>query len=197
MYKKSLVFEKVIKYLVLQVRSELSIIYNVDKGEAYEDFAGLCDVATDMFEELIHEFNMRLGVHIELHRYHGEQKHSIQSYSTLWAYQHTWSSVTLGDKKLYVDITSQQFQKYYKDIPPYYISTEPPKWFYPDAKNPLFKKKMKDINRRIKVKKRVNSDELNSQEKKYIRIGIIEFLQYEVWGTISDTIKGVIDKFKQ
>ena len=82
---------------------------------------------------------------------------------------------------IYVDPTSSQFSYIHDDIPDYYISTDKPKWYYPDDENPAWKGITKKINSLIRITRKINGNK--------VHYGIIEFIQYEIWGIISDLIR--------
>jgi len=135
--------------VVTEVRSELAKQYDVTGG-IYVNYQGLCDKAHELFvEKMIVRYPM-----VIVNSHHGEQRHGPRLEAKYWQNQHTWSSVeTLSRTIIYVDITSQQFQRFYGDIPDYYISVTEPEWFYPDDRNPYFrwKKRSKFIGKIIYV----------------------------------------------
>ena len=131
----------IIRTFVLEIRGKLCQKYIIEDG-ANVDYRGLCDLAHEMLVDTINLYNLRHGTEYIVNQYHGELKHTLGSNPKDWQYQHTWSSITEkdGSSEVFVDCTCQQFQwKYGDGIPDYYISTEPPHWFYPDNKNPYFK----------------------------------------------------------
>lgn len=178
-------FKKVIEKLILQVRSELSILYDVDEGQEYEYFAGLCEISCERFEELISDLNDRLGTNLKVKRHHGEQRHTPLIESKYWPIEHTWASVTCGNVVLYIDITSSQFKYIYDDIPDYYISTSKPKWYYPDYDNWRFKGKV--IKRLMNYRCIKHTIQING-EPLVINDSVAEVLQFDIWGRISDAI---------
>mgnify|MGYP000007284718 FL=1 len=126
--------------LVLQIRSELFNKYDLyDIGGKYSSFRGLCDIATKVFVERIQRIAAIYDINIDTYIVHGEQKHSLEIYPPYWVCQHTWCELYDGLNTLYVDITSQQFQWLYQDIPDFYISNRPPRWYLPDRDNRYFK----------------------------------------------------------
>ena len=138
--------------LVLSIRNTLCNEFIVDDG-ANRDYRGLCDNAHNLLVEKINSYNVDNGTEYVVDCYHGEQKHTLGMIPKYWQYQHTWSSISDrdGSNKIFIDSTCQQFQWLYDDIPDYYISTEPPKWFYWDEDNPYFKWKNKIIRKIIYV----------------------------------------------
>lgn len=178
-------FKKVVERLILQVRGELSILYDVDEGQEYSNFTGLCEISCEMFEELISDLNIRLGTNLKVKRHHGEQRHTPNIESKYWPIEHTWASVTCGNAVLYIDITSSQFKNIYDDIPDYYISTSKPKWYYPDSDNWRFKGKI--IKRLMNYRCIKHTIQVNG-EPLVVRDSVAEILQFEVWGRISDII---------
>lgn len=172
----------VINDIVSSVRKELSSLYNIEKGGDFERFNGLCDEACSMVKE-------KLDIYAKVHRMiitstirHGEQAHHPRILSKYWPLQHTWLLVTWNQKYFFVDPTSSQFMDIYTDIPYSYISTNYPKWFYWDGLNPIYGPIGSKINKYIKL------PWCDVDEGKWTSIGIIEFFQYKVWGSISDII---------
>lgn len=179
---------ELISQVVECVRAQLSITYNVD-SEGYQNFAGLCDTASSICSDCIKdEIDKHYGLDIEVKTIHGEQSHHPRIPSRKWAIQHTWMKVMLPDYTIYVDPTSGQFQHLYHDIPDFYISTEKPYWYYPDRSNPVWNGITKYLNDKIKFRRVIKF-----QDKDLIvHNGIIEILQFDVWGNISDFIRKFI-----
>jgi hypothetical protein len=174
--KKDAIFnilkKDMIEPLVLAVREEIP---------ETTDYTGMCNLASTSLYTAIKDFlndDEMLGQYIKVGIMHGELRHNPLIPSKDWLNQHTWNYVDVfGKYRIYVDCTSQQFQKFFDDIPDYYISYKPPKWYYNDKKNPLFKSKfIFNINKKFQFKYKGN------------KIGIIEFCQYFIWGSISDLI---------
>lgn len=167
--------------IVESVRHEIKEYNEADKDF---DFNGFCDEASDSLIFKIKRYmDDTFGIQINAYRIHGEQKHTPKIPSIKWSLQHTWVAIVLSNNVIYVDATCQQFQDLYDDIPNYYISGKPPKWFYPDSKNWVYGVKFtRWINKKIKIKHSLMHE------------GIIEFIQYSVWGTISDLIRKVLYK---
>lgn len=83
----------------------------------------------------------------------------------------------------YVDPTMGQFKYLYNNIPDYWVSTKNPAryYYYQDRKNPAWHPFItRFINQNIKVPVEYNG-EMHKE-------GIIEFIQYEIWGKISQFI---------
>lgn len=173
---------------VISVRDDMSKIYDVTDG-FYKNFHGLCNTATIRLID-----NLRISLKntpVDIYSIHGEQKHTPRTESCHWPFQHTWLAVDFDQCTIYADPTCGQFKDLYNDIPDYYVSTKPPKWFYPDSRNPVWNGITARINEKIKIKRKgvppYSAD-------KIIEDGIIEFLQYEVWGRISDIIRKIMGK---
>ena len=134
---------------VIKLRESLAMNYNIYEGEN-KDYAGLCYKA---IQQLF--INMRAdGMPREhMHTIHGEQRHSIEIPSADWFIEHTWGYVIHNNIIVYIDPTSQQFKKLYHDIPDYYVSTTPPRWYLPDSENIIWKSGIiHDINEKIQIR---------------------------------------------
>lgn len=181
----------VIPMVVESVRDKLSRKYDVTSGGC-EKFAGLCDVASAEVILRLKDYLINIGFttpgDFTIMSIHGEQRHSTIIESRFWILQHTWVYLNIFNTAIYIDPTSSQFDNIYNDIPSYYISTVKPKWFYPDRENPAWRGMGCKINNvKIIPRKIMLNDDIYQA-----RDGIIEFIQYEIWGRISDTIR----KFK-
>lgn len=174
---------KLLEEIVLEIREELAQEYDIINDE--KDYGGLCDTAYTKFEKKIKLFNFCHRTNFEVLRFHGEQSHHPRIDSKRWPIQHTWMGIREpGFHIYYVDPTSQQFKRFYNDIPDYYISTKPPKWYYSDRKNPTWNGYTKYLNNKIKIPHKING--------RVVREGIIEFCQYEIWGRVSDFIRRMV-----
>lgn len=140
--------------MVKTIRKEL---LNDNDRPKYDDYVGLCDAVWEKLEKKINEHNnsyimkeMFKGQLIPF-QLHGEMRHTSKINPDNWGYQHTWYAVIWKQNNyneysippsykeiIYIDPTSQQFQWLFTDIPNYYISTIPPKWYYWDSLNPTF-----------------------------------------------------------
>lgn len=176
--------------IVENIRMELSMKYDVTSGEC-EKFAGLCDVAST-------EVILRLKDHLINNGFttpedfiiksvHGEQRHSMIIESKYWPLQHTWVYLNIFNTAIYIDPTSSQFDNFYNDIPSYYISTVKPKWYYPDQENPSWRGISCKINNVKFIPRKISID----GEPFIAHDGIIDFIQYEIWGRISDIIRRI------
>ncbi len=177
--------------VVNDVRVILSRKYDINSLNSENfHYKGLCDEACILIEERLEKEFKNQDIFVSVNMVHGEQKHLPRIQSKYWALQHTWLEVTfiklLQEKsdilgiKLYLDATSEQFCDLYDDIPMHYVSTKPPKWFYKDKYNPIFHPSFtRIINNHIKV------NVTSMFDNKKHRIDIIEFLQIEIWGKIS------------
>ena len=172
-----------LQHIILDVRKELSLNYDITSKD-FLNYTGLCDRS---IVSVFAKFNERVAPLLNKHDIpyklipiHGEQKHSFKISSQYWPYQHTWGKIVISGKAYYVDPTSQQFKWIYgDDIPDYYVSTNPPKWYYPDINNPVF-------NRPWSVLQHITVPFRDSDG--YSKIPLIDFMQYYVWSTISEKI---------
>jgi len=148
--------------IVSDIRSYLAKTYNIIKGE-HEEYKGLCDIAYSLFEKEINKFNDNLN--FEVICFHGEQKHTPKIDPNNWYYEHTWIGLKEknSNKILFIDPTSQQFKWLYDDIPDFYISDNPPKWYLNDKDNFFFKVYNKN---------------------KWIAKNIVNKFDYYIWGSI-------------
>lgn len=173
--------------IVKNVRDELSKQYDVTK-EPYYNYCGLCDMASIRCrEEIIKKLQDKWKLEANVECMHGEQSHSTLSSSNKWPMEHTWVRVHVASLwTIYVDPTSGQFQDIYHDIPDYYVSSIKPKWYYSDEDNWRFNNKIGSwfTNHRC-IKRKV----IINRKKEIVHDSIPEFLQFEVWGRISDTIR--------
>jgi hypothetical protein len=174
----------ILKTACMEIRDEIAKEKDVNDSESgYYKYAGCCDQSVAMLEE---KLSIWRGFHL---RYlHGEQRHRIQTDPKYWPRQHTWARIEFNGRTIYVDPTSSQFQHIYDDIPDVYISDEPPKWYYPDNENPVYKQKSftRWLNQRIVIKHRAKG------WKKPVSDGLIQFIQFEIWGNIVKLIRKII-----
>lgn len=156
--------------IIDNIRKLLAERYDVtDKYSPNFNYRGLCNEACDMFTEKINIFNKRNKTDFKVIIFHGEQRHIANIDPDSWMEEHTWAGITNGHETIYIDITSQQFQWLYKDIPDYYVSTKPPKWFLPDNKN-LY---------------------IYWYGRSKIISNIIGIIQYIIWASICRTIRKI------
>lgn len=141
---------------------------------------GHCDAAVRMWmhgvtgviksiQEPIPQFSM--------YEVHGEQRHTPDIPSTEWMMEHTWGVLEVGKVKYYADPTARQFKYLYPDIPNWYFGKEPPRWYYPDCKNPCWMRSTRWLNV-IRIPERLNG--------KWRMTRFWLFIQYTVWAKISD-----------
>lgn len=179
------VLERKVKY----VRRYLEKKYYADAGREDDNFAGLCIEATKLFMNKIKSSCEHSEIPIKVKEIHGEQKHCPRLQSKYWCFQHDWCCVEIAGVRYYIDCTCGQFKRLYDDIPDYYISTKKPKWFLPDRENMAFNGVTKEINKRIIIHRKITDSE---GKKRVVSDGLIEFLQYEIWGRISDFIRKIL-----
>lgn len=174
--------------MVVLIRKNLAKEFDV--VNEFPNYSGLCDTSITMLMILCKEYSKVNNINLECRGIHGEQSHHVRLDSKCWGYQHTWAVVRCHGIDMYVDPTSGQFQCIYDDIPDFYVSTKKPKWYYPDKKNPQFNNRFtRKLNELITFHRKVtfsNGKTINVTD------GIIEILQYEVWGKISDMIRKFI-----
>lgn len=181
---------EMIKYNMWQVRRELEK-HTVGSNPDNPNYAGLCYQATSMFLEKMKESCEKRGIPLKFKSIHGEQRHNPNLHSTKWHFQHQWCWVDLLGKRYYVDCTCGQFKDLYDDIPDYYISIKKPKWFLDDRKNIAFNGFTKWLNQKIVIRRRIVLTDMGKTE---VHDGIIEFIQYEIWGPISDFIRKILGR---
>lgn len=199
MKNRSLTFDEIYSYrrtvvntfipIIDEVRKEIAETHDVEsKDSDFYRYTGLCDYASSMIVSKINSLNEdRNNPDFIAGTVHGEQKHSPRIESKYWAEQHTWVAVLLCRLNcfIFIDPTSSQFKRLYSDIPDIYISMRPPKWFYPDRKNPLWNGITGKINESIKFPFK-HGDFI-------VHDGLIEILQYRVWGNISDLLRKIFN----
>lgn len=182
---------KLLTDIVIEIRNELAIEYDIFNCDEFKDYRSLCDTSIKMLNDKLIEYADTHEITIKCTAIHGEQKHNSRIDSSYWMYQHTWALVTINEISIYVDPTSSQFKYLYSDIPDFYISTIAPPWYYPDTKNPVFHPAFtRWIDEHIKIPllhyKRFNG--------KRPKAGIIEFFQYEIWGGLCDMKRKFLNK---
>lgn len=169
--------------LVIDIRRDLSDEYDIINGEITKNYAGLCDIASCRIIKKLREKSL------EAVAVHGEQRHNWNCPSSKWCLQHTWVKVLVdSNTTIYIDCTCQQFSNIYNDIPDFYVSTIEPKWFYDDRKNPTWNGITHKINEKIGIKYKVKTTDGHKYE---VKDGLIEFIQYNIWGYISDIIRSM------
>ena len=162
-----------IVFMIQIIRELLANRFDVvDTTSENYRYTGLCDHAYLIFKYIIKMHNQMYDTSYNVIFFHGELKHSPRISVTYWCMQHTWIGICLEKEIIYVDPTLEQFKDILNNIPDYYISICKPPWFYDDRKNPRFNGITKYIDNRIKI-----------PCKKYYP-GIVEFLQYYIWGNI-------------
>lgn len=170
--------------MINSLRIQLAKEFNVSDNGSNPYYAGLCYEISSRF---VDEFNRKYCIdgHFPVACIaHGEIKHSPWiAHSDNWSWEHTWVEVRTGNHHIiYVDGSCSQFRDILDDIPEYYVSSTPPKWFLNDRNNIVFKRGiLRTINERVKIKRKLNG--------RIVKEGIIEFLSYDIWGFISDTMR--------
>lgn len=187
--------QRVLYPIVQNVRTSLGYEYDVKNGK-YKDYCGLCDVASDM---VIRDFNTYMTTYLRNIKYnirtvHGEQQHTPRIPSYYWEYQHTWVELEIRGVTIHIDPTCSQFKFIYPDIPDYFVSIEPPKWYLKDSDSLIYGNGRYKKWENVKVPIRIHRDD--EEKAVWKRICILEVLVYFVWGPISDLIHPVYKLFK-
>lgn len=122
--------------LACYVRSVLAGRYDVSEGGEYAHYRGLSMGAARMFMFIVEDLNYDLPDHMKMRAgiVQGEQNSKLPGSLGI---EHTWLEVFMNGETYHVDPTSEQFMKYYEDIPKVYVSTEPPKWYLADRDDPI------------------------------------------------------------
>ena len=190
------IVEDIIKPSVMKARANAAMNFNVtDPDSWFMKYKGLCDYTIDMLYCELKAYCDKHNIIMTFTKIHGEQRHSPKTPRKEWTKEHTWALVEFSGPSYsepnhtwsyYIDPTSSQFQDLYDDIPDYYISTDKPKWYYPDRDNMALNGWTKKLNEKIYLKVRAREDLCWVATYHY---GIVEFWQYEVWGRISDFIR--------
>lgn len=142
-----------------------SRIINVTKlMDPNKFWIGTCDMVSEIIIDRIKKFAKDYNINLQVDYVHGEIRHSPKIKSENWVYQHTWVQMDISGTSIYLDGTCQQFRDIWPDIPNWYVSLKPPKWFYPDRRNPMWVFKNHTIQ------------------------DAIGFVQYNIWGKMSDII---------
>jgi hypothetical protein len=190
--KKIKLIEKIIEDIVIDIRKKLAQMYDITSKE-YMDYSGLCNMAYDMIYDKMPYLKRNIDVDIELLRFHGEMRHNPKIKTQDWIDQHTWAGLRYNNVTLYIDPVSQQFKNYFPDIPDYYISYKPPKWYYWDRKNPAWNGVTKRLNEKVRIIHSSKFFDGMGVDRK-VESGIIEYCQYEIWGRISQMIRKLSKK---
>lgn len=183
--ESSFVENALIYPVVKHVQDVLSRKYDICDG-VYENYSGLCNEASAMFVEAFQKtlksLFPRLKIITLIKTIHGELAHNSMTLRSNWGIEHTIVKIEMLGKTWYVDPTCYQFIYYYDEMPNYWIDTECPPYFYPDEKNPIYRRGIiRKINNRFKLQYHDDYGYLR-------RCGVIEFFQYEIGGKISDVI---------
>ena len=170
---------RVIIPVVIGIRKTLSYMYDVEKD--YPKYAGLCNVASEMFKEQMETYIVAYmgGEDIRVTEVHGMQRHHPRLQSNFWNIEHTWNEVHIRNRVIYVDCTISQFEPYYDGISEYRVATTPPKWFMNDRKSKLLRRLRSKFNRVSWIPVLDGGIRL---------VGFWTFMTYWVWGGISDFI---------
>lgn len=171
-------FINVVQVNVERTRSILSKRYNVRINGDHPFYRGLCDEACDILADLMIQSVEDKSLYLEnasltIESIDGEQKHTPVIDTSNWNVKHSWLKLSIdGLPPVYADPTCSQFFNLYQDIRPYHVSTRPPKWFYPDTRNPYYMLPNFGIGGTLRK--------------------TVKFLQYGVWGRVSECIHVVL-----
>lgn len=187
------------KYIKLS--PALDVIYdNADKlcwnvrNELYRKFnnvncEGLCDEACEMLMKYLEDLKRKNNLLINIEVAHGELCHNSNFHSYNWPTEHSIIVVSNENEKIYIDPTCSQFKKLNKDIGFYYISDIKPWYLLLDKDNIRYKESFKLINSKINLKIKLKNNKCTYNGSfKIMKIGIISFCQYIIWGNISNII---------
>ncbi len=170
--------------MIREIRSDLAKEYDVFPGGKNENYMGLCDIAVTRLIKQLEKYKEKRNISLVFKAEHGELSHSPICDSSHWPTQHTWCLVKRFDALIYVDPTSSQFKDIFPDIPEYYLSLEPPKWYLSDRFNRAYSGWTATLNK-WKLTYKIRKD----GKRMVVREGIVEFFQYSIWGGISDFIR--------
>lgn len=197
---RSLEYQSFLKYIGLNVlnvlvHGECELAGEKNSPTIYDDYIpeymdGKCNVASQMCVSFINQYSKKyLGEYPKVipRIIHGELTHSPRIHSYDWPSQHSLVAVQIADEIYWLDITAYQFSKFIS-VGPIYISPNKPWWFYPDIVNPSFSKLGLWLNNHFGIKVKIT--------KHKVRLGIVEFFQYMVWGSISNAIRRIFYRRK-
>lgn len=135
------------------------------------------------FTEEYGEVLQQNGISYQFRVIHGEQRHLPRLRSGYWSCQHSWLRIQCNETVYYVDPNIQACQWLYAEkLPDVYISRKKPKWFYAEQDNLGNKIPLKYL-RRYKI-----SPHPLDPDSEEAKITLTEYLQYFVWGGISDLL---------
>lgn len=189
--------EVTLKPIVIAVRAKYETLYDCAPGGDNQFHAGLCYHEAAEVKRLIEPYLQKVTEQVCDYRcdiVHGELRHTSQVASKYWMMEHTWLHIHLIHWDFYVDPTSSQFKDLFDDIPDYYVSTKPPKWYLMDWKNPRFHR-LRWLDEHIRIPIRVNYGVPG--EYHWYMYGCIQFLTFRVRGPISDIVHWIRQRFKK
>ena len=157
----------------------------VDAG-GYEEYKVVMDKFYDGLTKYILQ---RYNINCNVYKVSGELKHSPVIFSKYWKTKRIWICLLYFDKWIYIDPFSIEVSKLIPEIPEYYISFKMPKWYLP-----LYKNKSYSTNLGIFLNHKFGV--IKEEDGTLVRYGIIDYLQYKVWGRISDWIHKIRYKEK-
>ena len=162
--------------------------YTVNDKKSYPDIT--THHLASVFDRLYGIELQKQGIKYSWYMVPGEQRHLPRINSGYWDLRHTWSRLDIDGRTYYIDPNIRKFNWLYKDkLPDSYVSTKKPKWFYSDHDN----------LRNIAPLRWFENYTVNIHpfyEEKASCVSLTEYLQYFVWGCISDHIHNIFYKKK-
>lgn len=193
---------KLVSLIARKEQKRLERKFDVMNSDSpYYNYDGLCIVSSNDIIRFINRHWIGLEPGDEHPMYiiyareiQGELSHNPFIESDNWPIQHSICEFTIqnrfdNDDKLnvYVDCTCHQFADIIPNIPSIYVSEKIPWWFYPDRKNYAYNGLTHYINK-ISITRRLVID----NDVRVVHDGLIEIIQYELWGAISDFIRKLL-----
>ena len=148
-----------------------------------KQLAGKCDAGAWLFQIYFTDhMKSKYGINAEVTIIHGELSHCSRWPSFYWPAQHTMNMVRINHQRYYVDCTGYQFHDL-TGIPVLITCRHDcPSWFYPDRHNPSYWKIGKLLNK-IGIVTTVPNE---NGSKMRVRLGLVEYFQYKIHGSICD-----------
>lgn len=185
-------FEVVLR-CVKAVREELAELFDVHNPDSeYYRYAGLCDRSIEYLKTRLDEY-----AGFELTVIHCELSHSIHIDPQHWPMQHTVCRIEHPfHAPIYVDPTIDQFQGLFVfdgvfpvnfwNLQEYgYVSTKSFSYLYKDSDNIAFSDLGMWLDENVKIHMLIKGWDSP------IQVGLITFIQYELWGGIAKLIRKI------
>ena len=152
-----------------------------------EDDIGRYDYVIKLLAKEL-EFHMKeyKGITVHVYNEHGELRHTPAINSKYWVIQVKWLCMEYYGYRIYIDPVSSQFRHLLPDIPDWYVSLKKPKWYLSNGRNIGYSKIGIRINKKLRVFTTIHGQKC--------RVGLIEWLQYKVWATVSDVLNTIFHK---